>query len=66
MKCVETMLWQLEGSSVVTVKGTEIKLGKDETLLIPPRSSFYYSPDEESLTMSIVMDPWNKLRPCNN
>jgi len=61
----ETFLWQLEGSAVVTVGAEEFRLRRDETLLIPGRQDFLYAPSTESLTLSTVMDPANKNRPCS-
>ena len=58
-------LWQLEGSAVVTVGAEEIRLRRDETLLIPGGQEFLYAPSTESLTLSTVMDSANKDRPYN-
>lgn len=61
---VETLFWQLEGCSTVTLSnGEEVRLRRDETYLIPPQQSITYNPSTESLTMSVVMDPENKNRP---
>jgi len=60
----ETFLWQLEGSSTITWgEGSETRLRRDETLLVPGGSPFTYSPTPEAMTLSCVMDPVNKDRP---
>ena len=63
---VETFLWQLEGSAVVSVRGEEFRLRQDDTLRLPGDCEYVYIPSSESLTLSVVMDPNNKLRPANN
>ena len=62
----ETFLWQLEGSAVVTIGSEEFRLRQDDTLRIPGQSEFLYIPSSESVTLSVVMNPANKLRPYNN
>jgi len=62
----ETFLWQLEGSAVVTVGSREFRLRQDDTLRVPSDSEFLYIPSSEALTLSVVMNPNNKLRPYNN
>ena len=62
----ETFLWQLEGSAVVSVRGEEFRLRQDDTLRLPGDCEYVYIPSSESLTLSVVMDPNNKLRPANN
>ena len=58
----ETFLWQLEGSATITVGSEEIRLRRDETLLIPKGQKFEYIPSTEAMTLSAVMDPQNKNR----
>ena len=58
----ETFLWQLEGSAVITLGSEEIRLRRDETLLIPKGQQFEYIPSTEAMTLSTVMDPENKNR----
>jgi len=62
----ETFLWQLEGSAMVTVGTEEVRLRRDETLLVPAGTDFVYCPSTESLTLSTMMNPKNKARPANN
>ena len=63
----ETFLWQLEGSAVVRLScGTELRLRTEDTLRLGPGQEWLLVPSSESLTMSVVMDPGNKLRPDNN
>ena len=59
----ETYLWQLEGSATITVGSEEIRLKRDETLLIPGGQEFLYVPSTEAMTLSAMMDPGNKRRP---
>lgn len=62
----ETFLWQLEGSATVTYgAGVEVRLKRDDTLLVPG-GKYTYSPTTEALSLSCVMDPANKDRPANN
>merc|ERR1711909_148204 len=58
----ETFLWQLEGSAVIILGTEEIRLRRDETLLIPSGKEFEYLPSSEAMTLSTVMDPQNKTR----
>merc|ERR1712127_78532 len=59
----DTFLWQLEGSAVIRYgSGEEVRLKRDETLLVPG-GCHTYSPSPESLTLSCVMSPGNKERP---
>jgi len=58
----ETFLWQLEGSAVIILGTEEIRLRRDETLLIPTGEEFEYIPSSEAMTLSTVMDPQNKHR----
>ena len=63
----ETFLWQLEGTSVVSVGDQEFRLRQDDTLRLPGgEGEFLYIPSSESLTLSVVMNPDNKPRPDNN
>ena len=63
----ETFLWQLEGSCVLRLaSGRELRLRTDDTLRLGPGQEWLHVPSSESLTMSVVMDPDNKLRPENN
>jgi len=60
----ETFLWQLEGSSTIHYgEGLEVKLKRDETVLLPGGGYFTYSPSPDSMTLSCVMDPANRGRP---
>jgi len=59
----EVFLWQLEGSATVTYgDGKEVRLKRDETLLVSGCHHYTYSPSSESLTLSCMMDPTNKER----
>merc|ERR1711973_386473 len=62
----ETFLWQLEGSAVINIGAREVRLRQDDTLRVPANTEFHYVPSSESLTLSVVMDAKNKLRPQNN
>jgi len=62
----ETFLWQLEGSAVVRVGSQEVRLRTDDSLRLAAGLEFLYAPSSESLTLSVVMNPDNKLRPLNN
>ena len=46
--------------------GTELRLRTEDTLRLGPGQEWLLVPSSESLTMSVVMDPGNKLRPDNN
>ena len=64
---MKVFLWQLEGSAVVRLScDTELRLRTDDTLRLGPGQEWLLAPRSESLTMSVVMDPSNKLRPYNN
>jgi len=59
----EAFLWQLEGSATITYgDGVQIRLKRDETLLVPGCGHYTYSPSSESMTLSCVMNPQNKDR----
>ena len=62
----ETFLWQLEGTAVVRLGSEEFRLRQDDSLRIPGQSEFLYIPSSESVSLSVVMNPDNKLRPYNN
>ena len=51
---------------MVSLGTEEFRLRQDDSLKIPGQSELTYIPSSESLTLSVVMDPNNKLRPANN
>jgi len=59
----EVFLWQLEGSVVVFVNGQEIRLRRDDTLLLPSAAEVEYNPTVDSVTLYCQMDTNNKKRP---
>nr|XP_053641502.1 3-hydroxyanthranilate 3,4-dioxygenase-like [Cherax quadricarinatus] len=57
----ETWLWQLEGESEVTVGEDTVVLKQQESLLVRAGVPFRHTGDD-SITLSVVMDPANKDR----
>jgi len=63
----QRFLWQLEGETAVQLQGGRLFcLQQDDTLRISGGEEVTFSPQPHSLTLSVVMDPANKLRPANN
>ncbi|XP_042225206.1 3-hydroxyanthranilate 3,4-dioxygenase-like isoform X2 [Homarus americanus] len=58
----ETWLWQLEGESSVVIGKEKFVLKPQDSLLVRMGTPFSHTHGEDSLTISIVMDPGNKER----
>ena len=56
----------MQGSAVVRMGSQEVRLRTDDSLRLAAGLEFLYAPSSESLTLSVVMNPDNKLRPLNN
>ncbi|XP_069881583.1 3-hydroxyanthranilate 3,4-dioxygenase [Dipodomys merriami] len=57
---VDMWLWQLEGSSVVTLGGQHLQMGPDDSLLVPERSSYVWERAPGSVALSVTQDPARK------
>ncbi|XP_063861679.1 3-hydroxyanthranilate 3,4-dioxygenase-like isoform X3 [Scylla paramamosain] len=58
----ETWLWQQEGESVLSIGEEEVVLKPEDTLLVNADIPFTHTRGEDSITVSVVMDPSNKER----
>lgn len=58
----ETWLWQQEGESVVSTGEEKVVLKPQDSLLVRADTPFTHTRGEDSLTVSVVMDPGNKDR----
>ncbi|XP_075391412.1 3-hydroxyanthranilate 3,4-dioxygenase [Tenrec ecaudatus] len=54
---VDVWLWQLEGSSVVTMRGQRLSLAPDDSLLVPAGTSYVWEHAEGSVALSVTQDP---------
>ncbi|XP_006882442.1 PREDICTED: 3-hydroxyanthranilate 3,4-dioxygenase [Elephantulus edwardii] len=64
-KDVDIWLWQLEGSSVVTMGGQRLSLDPDDSLLVPAGTSYSWERAKGSVTLSVTQDPACK-KPCRD
>uniref|UniRef100_A0A2K6ES63 3-hydroxyanthranilate 3,4-dioxygenase n=2 Tax=Propithecus coquereli TaxID=379532 RepID=A0A2K6ES63_PROCO len=54
---VDVWLWQLEGSSVVTMEGQRLSLNPDASLLVPAGTSYAWERARGSVALSVTQDP---------
>uniref|UniRef100_A0A8C5KCV0 3-hydroxyanthranilate 3,4-dioxygenase n=1 Tax=Jaculus jaculus TaxID=51337 RepID=A0A8C5KCV0_JACJA len=54
---VDVWLWQLEGSSVVTMQGQSLSLTPDDSLLVPAGTSYVWQRRQGSVALSVTQDP---------
>ncbi|XP_033735217.1 3-hydroxyanthranilate 3,4-dioxygenase-like [Pecten maximus] len=59
----EIFIWQLEGSSTVTVKDKEFNLAEDDSLLVPLGQSYTSKQEQGSVSMICYQDPTLKVKP---
>lgn len=57
---VDVWLWQLEGSSVVTVGGQPLSLTPDDSLLVPARTEYSWERGQGSVALAVTQDPARK------
>ncbi|XP_063569519.1 3-hydroxyanthranilate 3,4-dioxygenase isoform X3 [Pongo abelii] len=54
---VDVWLWQLEGSSVVTMGGRRLSLAPDDSLLVLAGTSYAWERTQGSVALSVTQDP---------
>lgn len=54
---VDVWLWQLEGSSKVTMGGQCVALAPDDSLLVPAGTSYMWERAQGSVALSVTQDP---------
>uniref|UniRef100_A0A0D9RJN9 3-hydroxyanthranilate 3,4-dioxygenase n=2 Tax=Chlorocebus sabaeus TaxID=60711 RepID=A0A0D9RJN9_CHLSB len=54
---VDVWLWQLEGSSVVTMGGQHLSLAPDDSLLVLAGTSYAWERTQGSVALSVTQDP---------
>lgn len=54
---VDVWLWQLEGSSVVTMEGQRLSLTPDDSLLVPAGTLYGWERGQGSVALSVTQDP---------
>ncbi|XP_029088213.1 3-hydroxyanthranilate 3,4-dioxygenase isoform X1 [Monodon monoceros] len=57
---VDVWLWQLEGSSVVTMEGRRLSLTPDDSLLVPAGTAYSWERGQGSTALSVTQDPARK------
>ncbi|XP_054421798.1 3-hydroxyanthranilate 3,4-dioxygenase isoform X2 [Pteronotus mesoamericanus] len=57
---VDLWLWQLEGSSMVTVGGQRLSLTPDESLLVPAGTEYAWERGQGSVALAVTQDPARK------
>ncbi|XP_027790281.1 3-hydroxyanthranilate 3,4-dioxygenase isoform X4 [Marmota flaviventris] len=57
---VDLWLWQLEGSSVVTLGEEHLGLAPDDSLLVPAGTSYVWERAQSSVALSVTQDPSRK------
>ncbi|XP_007537327.1 3-hydroxyanthranilate 3,4-dioxygenase isoform X1 [Erinaceus europaeus] len=57
---VDVWLWQLEGSSVVTVGTQSLGLAPDDSLLVPAGTQYTWERAKGSMALSVTQDPTHK------
>nr|XP_040127016.1 3-hydroxyanthranilate 3,4-dioxygenase isoform X3 [Ictidomys tridecemlineatus] len=57
---VDLWLWQLEGSSVVTLGEEHLGLAPDDSLLVPAGTSYVWERSQSSVALSVTQDPSRK------
>ncbi|XP_043845412.1 3-hydroxyanthranilate 3,4-dioxygenase [Dromiciops gliroides] len=59
-RSVDEWLWQLEGSSVVTIGGQNRRLAPHDSLLVPQRTLYLWERAQDCVALSVTQDPDNK------
>ncbi|XP_014689194.2 3-hydroxyanthranilate 3,4-dioxygenase isoform X3 [Equus asinus] len=54
---VDVWLWQLEGSSVVTIRGQHLSLTPDDSLLVPAGTVYAWERGQGSAALAVTQDP---------
>ena len=57
---VDVWLWQLEGSSVVTMEGQHLSLTPGDSLLVPAGTAYGWERGQGSAALSVTQDPTRK------
>ncbi|XP_007119020.2 3-hydroxyanthranilate 3,4-dioxygenase [Physeter macrocephalus] len=57
---VDVWLWQLEGSSAVTMEGQRLSLTPDDSLLVPAGTAYSWERGQGSTALSVTQDPARK------
>ncbi|MBN3298484.1 3HAO dioxygenase, partial [Amia calva] len=57
---VDTWIWQLEGTSQVTLNGQALSLSRGDSLLIPGQSEYSWKRASDSIALYVVQDPERK------
>ncbi|XP_030051651.1 3-hydroxyanthranilate 3,4-dioxygenase isoform X2 [Microcaecilia unicolor] len=59
---VDIWIWQLEGSSVVTLDGKTQYLNTDDSLLVPAQTMYHWERREGCIALYVTQDPTRKKR----
>ncbi|XP_045836045.1 3-hydroxyanthranilate 3,4-dioxygenase isoform X1 [Meles meles] len=57
---VDVWLWQLEGSSVVTMGDQHVSLAPDDSLLVPAGNAYTWDRGQGSVALAVTQDPARK------
>ncbi|XP_051831142.1 3-hydroxyanthranilate 3,4-dioxygenase [Antechinus flavipes] len=57
---VDMWLWQLEGSSVVTIGGQNRRLASDDSLLVPKGTVYLWERAQDCVALAVTQNPDNK------
>ncbi|XP_074141123.1 3-hydroxyanthranilate 3,4-dioxygenase isoform X2 [Sminthopsis crassicaudata] len=57
---VDTWLWQLEGSSVVTIGGQNQRLASEDSLLVPKGTMYHWERAQDCVALAVTQNPDNK------
>ncbi|XP_039743225.1 3-hydroxyanthranilate 3,4-dioxygenase isoform X2 [Pteropus medius] len=57
---VDMWLWQLEGSSMVTMGGQCLSLTPDDSLLVPAGTEYAWEREQSSVALAVTQDPARK------
>nr|XP_060463831.1 3-hydroxyanthranilate 3,4-dioxygenase [Panthera onca] len=57
---VDVWLWQLEGSSVVTIGEQRLSLAPDDSLLVPAGNAYAWERGQGSVALAVTQDPARK------
>ena len=58
----ETFVWQLRGSSKVTIKGQVKEMKADDLCLIPVDTKWDFDPENDAMVLVLQMDVKNRTR----
>lgn len=56
----DVWIWQLEGSSTVTIGGQECRLAAGDSVLIPEQNQYTWQRDENTVALFVVQNPERK------